>query len=165
MMLMFYQWRRHGDGLAKVLCLSAFGTWGLAVLTWGAGGADAGKPGSLGFDVAAAALLTGFAGAIVVLIRHYTHQNRDNNVQPQKSEHTLFVSPSQTSCASLTSGSLSLKRISPKRRAESGGLTSSAKPEDAYNTRHQGRPWRHAFPGEFVLTLIRIGEHITAPTN
>jgi hypothetical protein len=83
MALMFHRWRRHGDRLAKVLCLSAFGTWMLAVLTWGVGGADTGKPGSLGFDVAAAALLTGFVGAIVVLIRLYTHQDRDSNVQPQ----------------------------------------------------------------------------------
>jgi hypothetical protein len=85
-MLMFYRWRRHGDTLAKVLCLSAFGMWALGVVTWGVGGADAGKPGSMGFDIAAAALLTGFVGAIVVLIRIYIQQNRNSNVQPQKSE-------------------------------------------------------------------------------
>jgi peptidoglycan/LPS O-acetylase OafA/YrhL len=83
MMVMFYRWRRHGDRLAKVLCLAAFGTWCLAVITWGVGGADAGKPGSLGFDVAAAALLTGFVGAIVVLVRLYTHRDWDTNAQPQ----------------------------------------------------------------------------------
>jgi hypothetical protein len=86
MALMFYRWRRHGDGLAKVLCLSAFGTWVLAVFTGAAGGADAGKPGSLGFDVAAAALLMGFVGAIVVLIRLYTHRNRDTDSQADSSE-------------------------------------------------------------------------------
>jgi hypothetical protein len=83
MMLMFYRWRRHGDRLAKVLCLAAFGTWGLACIVWPVGGADAGKPGSPGFDVAAAALLAGFVGAIVVLIRLYTHRDRDSSAQPQ----------------------------------------------------------------------------------
>jgi hypothetical protein len=86
MALMLSRWQRHGDRLAKVLCFSAFGTWVLAVLTWGAGGADAGKPGSPGFDVAAAALLTGFVGAIVVLIRLYTHQNRDTGSQADSSK-------------------------------------------------------------------------------
>jgi hypothetical protein len=97
MALMLSQWRRHGDRLAKVLCLSAFGTWVLAVLTWGVGGANAGKPGSLGFDVATAALLMGFVGAIVVLIRLYTHaivvlirlythQNRNTDSQADSSK-------------------------------------------------------------------------------
>jgi hypothetical protein len=71
MALMFYRWRRRGDGLAKILCLAAFGTWALACIVWTVAGADAGEPGSPEFDIAAAALLTGFAGAIVVLIRSY----------------------------------------------------------------------------------------------
>jgi hypothetical protein len=80
--LMFYRWRRHGDRLAKVLCLAAFGTWGLACVIWPVGGADAGKPGSPGFDVAAAALLAGFVGAIVVLLRLYAHRDRDSTARP-----------------------------------------------------------------------------------
>lgn len=86
MALMCSRWQRHGDRLAKVLCLSAFGTWVLAVLAWGVGGAAPGKPGSPGFDVAATALLTGFVGAIVVLIRHYTQRNRDTESQADSSK-------------------------------------------------------------------------------
>ncbi|HEX6521552.1 MAG TPA: hypothetical protein VF070_16355 [Streptosporangiaceae bacterium] len=81
MMVMFYRWRRHGDRLAKVLCLTAFGTWMLACVIWGTGGTDAGKPGSPGFDAAAVALLAGFAGAIVVLIRLYAHRDRRSTAQ------------------------------------------------------------------------------------
>jgi len=81
--LMFYRWRWHADRLAKVLCLAAFGTWGLACVIWPIGGADAGNPGSPGFDVAAAALLTGFAGAIAVLIRLYIHRERDSTARPE----------------------------------------------------------------------------------
>jgi hypothetical protein len=83
MVLMFHRWRRHGDRLAKALCLASFGTWGLAVITWGVGGANAGKPWSLGFDVAAAALLIGFVGGISVLIRLYAHEDRDSNAPLQ----------------------------------------------------------------------------------
>jgi len=67
--LMFYRWRNHGDRLAKVLCLAAFGTWALACIIWPVGGAHAGEPGSPGFDAAAVALLTGFVGGIIVLVR------------------------------------------------------------------------------------------------
>jgi len=83
MALMFYRWRRRGDQLAKVLCLSAFGTWVLAVFTWGVGAPHAGRPGPLGLGLAAAALLTGFTGAIVVVIR--THRSRDSTAPPQDS--------------------------------------------------------------------------------
>jgi peptidoglycan/LPS O-acetylase OafA/YrhL len=72
MALMFYRWRMRGDRLAKVLCLAAFGTWALACFIWPVGGAHAGEPGSPGFDAAAIALLAGFVGGIIVLIRGST---------------------------------------------------------------------------------------------
>lgn len=79
MALTYQRWRRHGDRLAKTMHLVALGTWALGVITWGIGGSKAGKPGSLGFDVAAAALLIGFVGGIIVFTRLHAHNDRDQH--------------------------------------------------------------------------------------
>jgi peptidoglycan/LPS O-acetylase OafA/YrhL len=81
MALMFHRWRRHGDRLARVLCLIAFGIWMIAVIVSSFTGANPGKP---GFYVAATALLIGFVGAIVVLIRLYAHRPRDSTARPEQ---------------------------------------------------------------------------------
>jgi peptidoglycan/LPS O-acetylase OafA/YrhL len=81
MALMFRRWRRHGDRLAAVLCLAAFGIWMIAVIVSSFTGTDPGKP---GFYVAATALLIGFVGAIVVLTRVYAHRSRDNTARPEQ---------------------------------------------------------------------------------
>jgi peptidoglycan/LPS O-acetylase OafA/YrhL len=81
MALMFYRWRRHGDRLAAVLCIAAFGMWAIAVIVSSSTGVDPGKP---GFYVAATALLIGFVGAIVVLIRLYVHWSRNSAGRPER---------------------------------------------------------------------------------
>lgn len=79
--LMFFRWRLHRDRLAKVLCLVAFGTWMLSLMV-GPHGGPANNPWRPSFDVAAAALLIGFGGGIVTLIRLYTHRDRGTNTPP-----------------------------------------------------------------------------------
>ncbi|MGI8336010.1 hypothetical protein ACRYCC_39225 [Actinomadura scrupuli] len=76
--VLFYRWRMKQDRLAQVLCLIAFGTWGVAV-----GVASVFPPKSLTSDepatwVAGAALLTGLIGAIVVLVHAFLTRGRND---------------------------------------------------------------------------------------
>jgi peptidoglycan/LPS O-acetylase OafA/YrhL len=81
MALMFHRWRRHGDRLAAVLCLAAFGTWVIACIVASVTGVGPGAP---WLYVAATALLIGFIGAIVVLIRLCAHRSRDSTAGPER---------------------------------------------------------------------------------
>ncbi|WP_344887964.1 hypothetical protein [Actinomadura meridiana] len=69
MMVMFYRWRWQGDSLAKVLCLTTFGTWALAVMVGSVGeGFTRSHP---SFWIAGLALLIGIAGEVLTLARIY----------------------------------------------------------------------------------------------
>ncbi|TDB79137.1 hypothetical protein E1264_35920 [Actinomadura sp. KC216] len=74
MMLMFYRWRWLGDGLAKVLCLTAFGTWALAVMVGSVG--DGFAPSHPSFWIAGVALLIGLVGGVLALVRVYLERKK-----------------------------------------------------------------------------------------
>ncbi|MFD0901029.1 hypothetical protein [Actinomadura sediminis] len=68
MLLTFYRWRLHGDASARACCLLAFGTWTVAVVA-GSIGDDGFTPSHPSYWIAAAALLIGFLGGSVTLLR------------------------------------------------------------------------------------------------
>ncbi|MFC0037372.1 hypothetical protein [Actinomadura rayongensis] len=79
MIVTFYQWRRQGDRCAAALTIAAFGTWALAVAVASATGFDSG---TLAFWIAGAALLIGFGGGVVTLLRMYRERGRDSEAPP-----------------------------------------------------------------------------------
>lgn len=71
-LILFIQWRRKRDRLAQVLCLAAFGTWVLSVITASALGGEAllWEPATV---LAAIALGFGLVGACMTLTRTHLH--------------------------------------------------------------------------------------------
>jgi peptidoglycan/LPS O-acetylase OafA/YrhL len=64
MLLMFFRWQKKQDRLAQILVLAAFAVWVVAIPV----GSASWKSGTW---IAGGALLIGFLGAVVVLIRAY----------------------------------------------------------------------------------------------
>ncbi|MFB4316560.1 hypothetical protein [Actinomadura sp. 21ATH] len=75
MMVMFYRWQRQGDRGAAVLAVSAFATWALAVAVGSFTGVEPGAP---AFWIAGVALLIGFGGGAVTLMRMYRERGTDS---------------------------------------------------------------------------------------
>lgn len=66
--IMFFRWRLHGDRVAGVLCFVAFGAWGLSVVM-GIMASESHLSAEPASWIAGAALLIGFVGGLVTLLR------------------------------------------------------------------------------------------------